>query len=301
MAAAQSAEAKELALVGKVEMRIALTDSEKKLEDLLKVYLAPLLLKLGSEHVAVRNKVISICQHINTRIKSQDLKLPVAALLKQYKENADVALIRHFDILYIQQGISRLPVSDRLELLPILIQGISTDYEKSTQHASQLFHLILRLLVHFKLPARGGKEDTELRTTLGVADEDAVFLSRWFGKLILFTLVRQNTPEAANSTRCPGLSVEDYKFLTQQGKPDAWDPSSESGLSLTESKALVTRFLASGLFKDDEKYVPALFASADTNSRISEVGDDILKRVTLTQDLEDSKSVEDLLELYFGS
>lgn len=40
-------------------MRIALTDSEKKLEDLLKVYLAPLLLKLGSEYVAVRNKVSS--------------------------------------------------------------------------------------------------------------------------------------------------------------------------------------------------------------------------------------------------
>jgi proteasome component ECM29 len=38
-------------------MRIALTDSEKKLEDLLKVYLAPLLLKLGSDYVAVRNKV----------------------------------------------------------------------------------------------------------------------------------------------------------------------------------------------------------------------------------------------------
>ncbi|KAF9692267.1 hypothetical protein EKO04_009548 [Ascochyta lentis] len=301
MAAAQSPEAKELALVGKVEMRIALTDSEKKLEDLLKVYLAPLLLKLGSEYVAVRNKVISICQHINTRIKSQDLKLPVAALLKQYKENADVALIRHFDILYIQQGISRLPVSDRLELLPILIQGISTDYDKSAQHASQLFHLILRLLVHFKLPARGNKEDTELRSTLGVTDEDAVFLSKWFGKLLLLTLVRQSTPEAASTTTCPGLSVEEYKFLTQQGKPDAWDPSSDAGLSLTESKALVTRFLASGMFKDDEKFLPALFASADTNSRISEVGEDILKRVTLTQDLEDSKSVEALFELYFGS
>jgi len=57
MADAQAAEAKELALVGKVEMRIALASSEKKLEDLLKTYLAPLLLKLGSEHVAVRNKV----------------------------------------------------------------------------------------------------------------------------------------------------------------------------------------------------------------------------------------------------
>lgn len=57
MADTQTAEAKELALVGKVEMRIALASSDKKLEDLLKVYLAPLLLKLGSEHVAVRNKV----------------------------------------------------------------------------------------------------------------------------------------------------------------------------------------------------------------------------------------------------
>ncbi|KAJ4984646.1 proteasome component ECM29 [Stagonosporopsis vannaccii] len=300
MAATQSPEAKELVLVGKVEMRIALADSEKKLEDLLKVYLAPLLLKLASEHVAVRNKVISICQHINTRIKSQALKLPVAALLKQYKENGDVALIRHFDILYIQQGISRLPVSDRLELLPILIQGIATDYEKSAQHASQLFHLILRLLVHFKLPPRGSKEDTELRATLNVADEDAAFLSRWFGKLILLTLVRQGTADASLS-KCPGLSAEEYKFLTLQGKPDAWDPGSEAGLSLTDSKALVTRLLSSGMFKDGEKFLPALFATADTNSRISEIGEDIFKRVMLTQDLEDARSVEALFELYFGS
>lgn len=221
--------------------------------------------------------------------------------MKQYKDNADVALIRHFDILYIQQGISRLPVSDRLELLPPLIQGISIDYEKSPQHASQLFHLILRLLVHFKLPARGTKDDTDLRVKLGVTDVDAAFLSRWFGKLILLTLVRQSTPEAASTAKCPGLSVEEYKFLTQQGKPDAWDPHSDAGLSLTESKALVTRFLASGMFTDDEKFFPALFASADTNSRISEVGDDILKRVMLTQDLEDAKSVETLFELYFGS
>ncbi|KAH3915958.1 hypothetical protein HBH56_067030 [Parastagonospora nodorum] len=301
MADAQAVEAKELSLVGKVEMRIALASSEKKLEDLLKTYLAPLLLKLGSDHVAVRNKVISICQHINTRIKSQDIKLPVGPLLKQYKENPDVALIRHFDILYIQQGISRLTVSERLELLPILLQGIANDFEKSTQHASQLFHLILRLLVHFKLPLRGSKDDDELRATLGLSDEDAAFLSTWFGKLLLFQIVRPNTPEAAASLRCPGLSVEDYKFLTQQGKPDAWDPSSDSGLNLTESKALVVRFLASGLFKEDEKFYPALFASSDTNSRISEVGEDTLKRVILTKDLEDAKLVETLLELYFGS
>ncbi|KAF1845703.1 uncharacterized protein K460DRAFT_338174 [Cucurbitaria berberidis CBS 394.84] len=301
MASEQTPEAKELALVGKVEMRIALASSEKKLEDLLKTYLAPLLLKLGSEHVAVRNKVISICQHISTRTKSQDIKLPVAALLKQYKDNADAALIRHFDILYIQQGITRLSVSERLELLPILLQGIAKDYEKSVLHASQLFHLILRLLVHFKLPLRGSKEDDELRTTLGLPDEDAAFLSNWFGKLLLLNIIRQSGSEAGASPRCPGLSADEYKFLTLQGKPDAWDPSSDAGLNLTESKALVTRFLASGLFNEDEKFLPALFASADTNSRISEVGEDTLKRVLLSKDLEDAKLVESLFELYFGS
>ncbi|KAL1595663.1 proteasome component M29 [Paraconiothyrium brasiliense] len=251
MASTQSPEARELALVGKVEMR--------------------------------------------------DIKLPVAALLKQFKENGDVALIRHFDILYIQQGISRLPVSERLELLPILLQGIANDYNKSQQHASQLFHLILRLLTHFKLPLRGSKEDDELRSTLGIHADDASFLSHWFGKLLLLTVTRTANPDVAASMRCPGLSAEEYKFLTLQGKPDAWDPSTDAGLKLTESKALVTRLLASGLFTEDEKFFPALFASADTNSRISEVGEDVLKRVILTKDLEDAEVLKTLLGLYFGS
>jgi proteasome component ECM29 len=56
MAASASTEARELDLVGKVELRIALAKDEK-LEALLKTYLPPLLLKLGSEHVTVRNKV----------------------------------------------------------------------------------------------------------------------------------------------------------------------------------------------------------------------------------------------------
>ena len=71
MATEQSPEAKELSLVGKVEMRIALADGDQKLQATLNTYLAPLLLKLASEHMSVRNKVISICQHVNLRIKPE--------------------------------------------------------------------------------------------------------------------------------------------------------------------------------------------------------------------------------------
>ena len=54
-----STEARELDLVGKVEMRIALAKDDK-LESMLKIYLPPLLLKLGSDHLPVRNKVIFV-------------------------------------------------------------------------------------------------------------------------------------------------------------------------------------------------------------------------------------------------
>jgi proteasome component ECM29 len=57
MAAQQSPEARELALVGNVEFKIASASTDRKLEDLLEKFLAPLLLKLGSESLAVRNKV----------------------------------------------------------------------------------------------------------------------------------------------------------------------------------------------------------------------------------------------------
>lgn len=217
----------------------------------------------------------------------------------QFKEHADVALIRHFDILYIQQGISRLPVSERLELLPTLIKGIATDYSKSAQHASQIFHLTLRLLVHFKLPPRGTKEDSELRARLHVDGEDGAFLAQWFGKLVLFNIARQSPASA--DPRCPGLSVGEYKFLTLHGNPDAWDPSTSTGLNLTETKALVVRLLASGMFTDEEKFLPALFASADANSRVSEVGEGMLKRAIFSADLGKATLVETLLGLYFGS
>lgn len=55
--AQQSAESRDLNLLDKVELKIALADSEAKLQNVLNIYLPPLLLKLASEHVSVRNKV----------------------------------------------------------------------------------------------------------------------------------------------------------------------------------------------------------------------------------------------------
>ena len=50
-------EAKELMLVGNVELRFAMITTDSAMEKALNTYLAPLLLKLASQHVSVRNKV----------------------------------------------------------------------------------------------------------------------------------------------------------------------------------------------------------------------------------------------------
>lgn len=283
-----SPEQRELSLVGKVEMRIALADTDAKLVSSLKTYLAPLLLKLASEHQSVRNKVITVCQHINTRVKPESIQLPVAALIKQFKDQQS-SLIRHFDLLYIQQGIDRLTLSEKSTLLPVVVSGIS----ESGSHGPTIFNLLLRLLETFQLPPRGSKDDVELRTKYEVSDLDAEYLASWLGKFILFS------PQKSTSQSCPGLTPDEYTYFTVQRKPGVWDPA-QGGLNLLRTKVLAARLLASGLFNDKERFLPALFASADAASTISDVGDDMMKRTLPATDLEDEQLLHKLFSLYFG-
>lgn len=89
------------------------------------------ILLMADGVVVVVIQVISILQHVNTRIKPpyadvhracclpirsqliecriRSIKLPLPALLKQFKDPNSTSLIRHFDLLYIQQGTGRIP------------------------------------------------------------------------------------------------------------------------------------------------------------------------------------------------
>ena len=172
-----------------------------------------------------------------------------------------------------------------------------------------MFNLFLRLLPRLRLPLRGSKEDTDLRTKLGLDEhlDDAEFVASWFGKLILFSLPQSRGSEPTQGTSGQaqgglaralpaGLSSDDVSFLTCNGKSDAWNPNSSEGMNLTETKITVLSFLASGAFRDSERFIPALFAAADSNSRISSIGDDLLKRTTVS--LEDEVLIRNLFEIY---
>src|SRR5262249_8138094 len=118
--------------------------------------------------------------------------------------------------------------------------------------------------------------------------------SKWLGKVILFSPCRKN----ANS--CPALTSSEYAFVNRGVSPgQTWNPSAHGCFNLTQTKLAVASFLASGAFSNSERFLPAWFASADPNSRISDSGDDILKRVQ--PDLESSALLDQLFTVYFGT
>ena len=151
------------------------------------------------------------------------------------------------------------------------------------------------------LPVRGSKEDEELRTKLDLDDhpEDAQFVASWFGKLVLFNLAKSPTGAGGGNITNTGLSVDEHAFLTLNGKEDTWNPKAQEGLNITETKITALKFLSSGAFKDPERFVPAIFATADTNSRISSLGEDLIKRSTVS--LEDKFVIGNLFDIYMSS
>lgn len=305
-----SDEVRELSLVSRVEMRIALTDSDTKLQSLLQTYLAPLLLKLASPNASVRAKVVGLCQHINTRIRPlRTLQLPVPALLRQFRD-IDNPLVRNFDLHYIRLGVERMGTDDeKAALVPELVGGIakiggrdgSSGPASGPGATAVLFNLVLKLLPLFRLPPRGAPGELELRERLGMSADDAAFLVHWLTKVLLLVPPGGGGRTAvATVTTCPGLTPAEYRFVNKDAEyRETWNSSSPDGLSIVETKMAIAKFLASGAFTQAERLLPAIIVSADSNGRISAVGEDMFKHMNV--DLENIDVVKTLFSICLGS
>lgn len=123
-------------------------------------------------------------------------------------------------------------------------------------------------------------------------------MASWFEKLLL---LRLNPNGAPGESRCPGLTEDEYSFLTVQGKPEVWDNTKEQGLNLTETKSKVLAALSTSLFKNEERLIPLLCAAADPNSRISDTGEDHLKRAIPEVSLGEPPILNRLFQMYLGT
>ena len=307
MAGELSPEARELNLVGKVEMRIALAESDTKLEGLLKTYLPPLLLKLSSEHVSVRNKVIGVCQHVNRRLKlSTAISLPLQPLLKQFSESEN-SLVKQFDMIYIQQALERLPVDDGIAILPELLQMCTPSTASFDLQATEgklwslAFQTLLRLLPAWKLPERDSKDDEELKERLALSERSSAMLAFWLGKFLLYDSKATNGLNSIENGVSPlparawnGLTAAEMEFLS---KFDQVSQPHASKTRLSDTKAAVGNFLFLETFTDDQRFIPAVILSSDTtNLKAFRTGDTMFKQCSF--DLESGDQIRALFDLY---
>ena len=276
--ATPSTEQRELELVEKVDFRILnVANNEKKLQDLLAKFLVPLLLKGSSEYASVRAKVAAIAQRLKLFIQPPGIVLPVAALVQQFK-STDSAVVRHLDISFVQHSIGRLAPKDRRELLPALFTGISA----VNSATPALFDIVLQSLAVLKLPPRGSKEDDAFAVDIGLGDAaDAAYVAERFGKIFLLSRGRSSGSLAS--------TADDVFFLYDQ--ESSW---LSTGTNLADTRIRVANFLASGAFAANlaDRFLPALYAAAHTDSRVSSIGEDLLKRTKVS--LETKELVDQL-------
>lgn len=286
MAAATTKE-RELQLLDTVELKILnVANKEHKLHELLQRYLPPVILKAASEHAQVRAKVVQIFSNLKTFIQPPEVILPVGALLDQYK-SSDSPLVKQLDISAIQHSIERLDDYERRQLIPKALSGFAKD--QGVARAGPFFNIILRLLLDARIPPRGSKDDTEYREAIGLSDEaDAKFLA---SMISIFLRLRNPTQTQNWTTANPTLTKAELDSLAVES------PESQKVFErMSELKLKLVSLLASGAFTDEEKFLPALYASSSFDNRLVSAAEEVLKRSSVS--MEDEPLVKRLFHAH---
>ncbi|KAL2887179.1 Proteasome-associated protein ECM29 -like protein [Ceratocystis lukuohia] len=124
-----------------------------------------------------------------------------------------------------------------------------------------MFNFLLRILPDIKLPSQDTVEDKALRKEIGIQESDTQVISRWLGLVLLLRMPAGDKP---------------------------WSPEMElpyRQISLTKTR--VISLLSSSIFTDQEKFMPALYASSSPDSNVSSPGTNIIKKLNVN--LEDEE------------
>lgn len=281
----------ELALVNQVELRIALASSDAQLEHSLKIYLAPLLLKLSSRDAEVRQTVLKVIENLTPRINAaRTIQLPVEALVAQAKSpktpvGTDALTVRVYSLVFAARGVDRMDEADRRQLVPKVLEGISTQTDVV---AARLFYILCKLLQTWKAPERHSPEHEAMAEFLHLTKDDEAFVIEKIGK---FLMLQPNANAAP--VQSPGLSVEDSAFFTT--KAGITYPTAQDIFAV---KRQLLEFLKAG-FSNTLLAVPLLIASVDESSAIND--DSEIRFKKLNVNTEDPALVTKLIDLFVGT
>ncbi|KAI3640684.1 hypothetical protein MIR68_001562 [Amoeboaphelidium protococcarum] len=294
----------DLSLLEQVEFKFALADTNEKLQVCINQFLAAMLLKLDSEDQAVRDRVISIVDHLKARLNNS-IVLPLAQLVQLYAKGKSL-LLKSISLIFVDIGWNRVIDSTlKQKLLPLLVIGLSSA-------DSSLRNRLFRIIVLHSLCADPSVELSALFSNDFALDKvDLEHLFRWLIVFIMYYKVRlpsmqqialnASTRGLLNSqgqqlqiTRQPdGLSLRDVNLITD-GEANGIDRSYQH-LTNLKLKLLSNVFKiqsADGVGKSNDNdvmndnlliaqqmnYVIAVIGSIDGNHEVQALCEEYRKR-----------------------
>ncbi|KIX07081.1 uncharacterized protein Z518_05058 [Rhinocladiella mackenziei CBS 650.93] len=270
---------REYNLISQLELRIASASTDSKLESILQKFLPALLLKLASPTPKNRNLAIKVSQYISQRLKiNPDIKLPVAALVKTFRE-VENAFVRRFALIFIEQGLPRLDVDQGIETLPGVLQFAipqSEGYDAADGKMWAIaFDFLLEVLRRWKIPERGSKEDLALKDTFSLSQAQSDILVSRFCEFLL----------------------HDPKDSRTQSQDEDFQPVFDKNFKRRpEVVRPIAKYLFSSIFGDRQRLIPAVIMAVDANASASNMSDIMFKQCDF--DLEAEETVDALFALY---
>ncbi|SCU96031.1 LAMI_0F04896g1_1 [Lachancea mirantina] len=291
----------ELDLIERSELRLALASSNEALEKFMDIFLTPIILKLGSPHVAVRQAVLGSMKNIMARITSlQSVQLPAEKLLEQVKEQIQNEMsggssVSLYSLVFLSKAVDRMDGSDyhkALKLVRDVMTGIST---LPKILSGRMFHIWCKLILLWNKCGREGAEEANILSLFNeVGIEDLEFLLDKCGGFLMLKPLQPQADSAIipRGYSCRGLSVEDTEFFTY-----------EAGVTFsreqhTKYKTAIFHFLTTFSFTGPHYWKYLLIASGD-QARFSDEAFGLFKKAQ--PDFENHVFIDDLLSLYMGS
>ncbi|CAH4007387.1 unnamed protein product [Pieris brassicae] len=271
----------DLLLLDRVFLRLGNADSDEQLENCLKRFLPPVILKLSSPHEQVRTKVMELLVHVNKRVKCRtDVQLPVETLVQSYREPSANSFIINFSIIYITMGFPRLPREQQLKMAPSLLESIEN---RPQSHQDQILMLVIPLLANIKETELNFKEKPKVSTMILKFATDVLLLPY------------RALPNAGESDFQvpPGMSMKSYKRIVEKNQ---LNPN-----QLEEMKLSIVNFISKDIFNTNDILLTLIVAAADSRFSVANHANSPLIRVNSSVDWSQPSVVAPLYSLYLGT
>lgn len=274
----------------RVLLKLGLTD-DSELEKVLANYLPTVLKKVNSEKT--RNKVVEILSHINKRIKAQpQIKLPLLALLEQWKEPNISAFQRNFVLLYLEMGLKRASHEEQQMVISSLLSTLS---HLQPQQQDTLLHMFLVTLRSAALKLPLDKKKRESFFVFANSKAASVIILDFLLDVLLFTLPPPESEQENVEFVSPGLSLKAQKRISSK--------MTFTSDTLNDTKEAVVEFLieASDVFDSNDILPHFIVASCDNYHAVASKGDDGLRRYLPRLDLEQKPVIVKLMSMFQGT